>query len=41
MGLLMKSTPVLIILLAFFNCVAADNYVIGSTIGGIIGLVSY
>jgi hypothetical protein len=41
MGLLMKSTPVLILLLAFVNCVAANTYYIGPTIGGIVGLVSY
>jgi len=41
MGLLMKSTSVFILLLAFVNCVAANNnYYIGPTIGGILGLVS-
>jgi len=39
MGLLMKSTPVLILLLTFVNYVAADAYYIGPTIGGIVGLI--
>jgi hypothetical protein len=41
MGLLMKSTPVLILLLAFVNSVAADTRYIGPTVGGILGLVSF
>lgn len=41
MGLLMKSTSVLILLLVFVNCVSADTRIIGSTVGGIIALVSY
>jgi hypothetical protein len=40
MGLLMKSAPILVFLLACVNCVAADNYYIGPTVGGILGLVS-
>ncbi len=40
MGLFMKSVPVLIFLLAFVNCVAADTRYIGPTIGGIVALVS-
>jgi hypothetical protein len=36
----MKSVPVLIFLLAFVNCVAADTRYIGPTIGGIVALVS-
>jgi len=39
MGLLINSAPVLVILLAFVNCVAADGYYIGSSIGGVLGLV--
>jgi hypothetical protein len=40
MGLIMKSTFVFILLLAFVNCVAADTRYIGPTVGGILGLVS-
>lgn len=40
MGLLIKSTPILLTLLALVNCVAADAYYIGPTVGGVLGLVS-
>jgi len=39
MGLLMNSTPILVCLLAFVNCVAADIHYIGPTVGGIVGLI--
>ncbi|CAF1083854.1 unnamed protein product [Adineta ricciae] len=39
MSLLMKSTPILVLLLALVNCVAADYYYVGPTVGGIIGLI--
>ncbi|UJR27597.1 hypothetical protein I4U23_008878 [Adineta vaga] len=39
MSLLMKTTPVLIFLLALVNCVAAQYNYVGHTIGGIIGLI--
>ena len=40
MSLLMKFTSILVFLLALVNCVAADYYYVGSTVGGIVGLVS-
>ncbi len=41
MGLLMNSASVLVFLMGFVNCVAADSYYIAPTVGGIVGLVSY
>ena len=40
MGLCIKSTPILLTLLALVNCVAADAYYIGPTVGGVLGLVN-
>lgn len=40
MGLCIKSIPILFTLLALVNCVAADAYYIGPTVGGVLGLVN-
>ncbi|CAF0829026.1 unnamed protein product [Rotaria sp. Silwood1] len=39
MGLLMNLTPVVVLLLGFVNCVAADVHSVGSIIGGILSLI--
>ncbi|CAF0822370.1 unnamed protein product [Rotaria sordida] len=39
MGFLMNSTPIVVLLLAFVDCVAADFHSIGPIIGGIISLI--
>ena len=40
MGSFINTTPILILLLALVNCVSAETYYIGPTIGGILGVVS-
>ncbi|CAF1317328.1 unnamed protein product [Adineta steineri] len=39
MGLLINSATLSVFLLAFVNCVAAEVYYVGPTIGGIVGLI--
>lgn len=41
MNFSMKSIPIVILLLACVNCVAADFHISGSFIGGILGFVSH
>lgn len=40
MAFLLHATPVLALLFALINCVSAEVYYVGPTIGGILGLVS-
>ncbi|CAF3112770.1 unnamed protein product [Rotaria socialis] len=39
MSFIMKPTPILILLLACIDCVAADYHSVASTIGGLLGLI--
>lgn len=40
MTFLLNATPILALLLAMINCVSAEVYYVGPTVGGILGLVS-
>ena len=40
MAFLLNATPVLSLLFALINCVSAEVYYVGPTVGGILGLVS-